>query len=49
MAKAKRRGYRINVWTVDDPERIVQLQALGIDGIITNRPDLALQALGRGR
>jgi len=49
MAKTKRRGYRVNVWTVDDPERIIQLQALGVDGIITNRPDVALQALGRGR
>ena len=40
-------GLLVNVWTVDDPERIAQLAAWGVDGIVTNRPDLALGALGR--
>jgi glycerophosphoryl diester phosphodiesterase len=47
MRWAKRRGYRVNAWTVDDPLRITQLRDLGVDGIITNRPNIALQALHR--
>lgn len=36
----------LNVWTVDDPKRIKRLADLGIDGIITNVPDVAREALG---
>lgn len=38
-------GLAVNVWTVDDPARIVELAALGVDGIVTNAPDVALRAL----
>jgi glycerophosphoryl diester phosphodiesterase len=48
MAWAKARGYRVNTWTVDDPDRIRALRDLGVDAIISNRPDVALKALGRG-
>ena len=34
-------GRQVVVWTVDDPARIAQVAAFGVDGIITNRPDLA--------
>jgi glycerophosphoryl diester phosphodiesterase len=47
MAWAKRHNYRVNTWTVDDPERIRTLRDLGVDAVITNRPDVALAALGR--
>ena len=40
-------GLAVNTWTVDDPERIAVLAALGVDGIVTNVPDVALRALGR--
>ena len=40
-------GLAVNTWTVDDPERIRWLADLGVDGIITNVPDVALAALGR--
>lgn len=35
-------GVAINTWTVDDPERMRELMAWGVDGICTNVPDVAL-------
>lgn len=40
-------GLRLYTWTVDDPERIAELADWGVDGVITNVPDVALAALGR--
>jgi len=40
-------GLRVNVWTVDDPGRMVELAEMGVDGIVTNKPDVAVAALGR--
>jgi glycerophosphoryl diester phosphodiesterase len=40
-------GLAVNTWTVDEPERIAALAALGVDGVVTNVPDVALRALGR--
>jgi glycerophosphoryl diester phosphodiesterase len=34
-------GLAVYTWTVDDPDRIAELARLGIDGIITNVPDVA--------
>ncbi len=39
--RARRAGLSINVWTVDDPERMVALAEMGVDSIITNDPALA--------
>jgi glycerophosphoryl diester phosphodiesterase len=36
-------GVELNVWTVDDPQRIAALRAMGVDGICSNDPRL-LQA-----
>jgi glycerophosphoryl diester phosphodiesterase len=33
------------VWTVDDPGRIAELATLGVDGIVTNVPDVAREIL----
>src|SRR5947208_8158007 len=40
-------GLQLNVWTVDDPARIVALDDMGVDGVVTNVPDIAAAALGR--
>ncbi|PDW03199.1 glycerophosphodiester phosphodiesterase [Candidatus Viridilinea mediisalina] len=37
---ARRAGYGVNVWTVDQPERMRRLATLGVTGIITNYPAL---------
>lgn len=38
---AHRHGLDVNVWTVDDPERMAALVAVGADGLCTNVPDVA--------
>jgi glycerophosphoryl diester phosphodiesterase len=42
-------GLGVNTWTVDDPVRQVELAALGVDGIITNVPAVARDALSGDR
>jgi glycerophosphoryl diester phosphodiesterase len=46
---AQRLGLEPLVYTVNDEARMLELQRLGVSGIFTDRPDLALRALGRGR
>ena len=48
VARAHAAGVAVNVWTVDDPDRIRQLAEWGVDAVITNRPALAREALRRG-
>ena len=40
-------GRAVNVWTVDDPDRIAALAGLGVDGICTNVPDVAAEVIRR--
>jgi glycerophosphoryl diester phosphodiesterase len=49
MSWARERDYRVNVWTVDDLGNMKQLVRLGVDAIITRRPDLLSQVLQAGR
>ena len=39
-------GLKVCTWTVDVGPRIAELASFGVDGVITNRIDLALAALG---
>jgi len=41
-----RRGLRVNTWTVDNPAVMRLLAAAGIDGIITNKPDVLREIIG---
>jgi glycerophosphoryl diester phosphodiesterase len=47
MAWARRRGYWVNTWTVDDPGKMRRLVDLGVNGIITNVPDVLRGILDR--
>lgn len=47
MEAANAAGILVNPWTVDDPERIGHLAGMGVNAIITNKPDVALRAIGR--
>lgn len=47
VAAARERGLAVYPWTVDAPERMAELVALGVDGIITNVPDVLRALLGR--
>jgi glycerophosphoryl diester phosphodiesterase len=41
------RGIPVHVWTVDDEADMRALLALGVDGIVTDRPDVLARVLGR--
>ena len=47
IEQAHSRGLNVNVWTVDDERRILQLSEWGVDGIITNIPSLAVEVLNQ--
>jgi glycerophosphoryl diester phosphodiesterase len=40
-------GLAVNSWTSNDPDRLAALAAMGVDGVCTDVPDVALAALGR--
>ena len=47
MHEARAGGYLVNTWTVNDEARALQLQSLGVDGIVSDHPDRMLDCLGR--
>jgi glycerophosphoryl diester phosphodiesterase len=44
---AHERNLHVEPWTIDDPEQMKLYIDWGVDGIITDRPDLMLEVLGR--
>lgn len=47
IQNAHKRNVHVDVWTINDSTEMERLIALGVDGIITDRPDLMLEVLGR--
>lgn len=47
MRWARRRGYRVNVWTVNDPETMQRIIRLGVDAVITDHPARLRELLPR--
>ena len=45
LAEARALGLRVVVWTVNDPAHIRTMLEMGVDGIISDRPDLVKEAL----
>ena len=41
ISMMKKRGYRVLVWTVNDPDDMDWLIRMGVDGIVTDFPDMA--------
>lgn len=46
MKREKQWGRRVHVWTVNAPQDLRRLAALGVNGFFTDDPRLALQVLG---
>ncbi len=47
VAHFHRLGIPVHVWTIDDADEMRALLAIGVDGIVTDRPDVLARVLGR--
>lgn len=45
LSRLRVTGAEIHLWTINDPERMRALLALGVDGLVTDRTDLARTAV----
>ena len=43
VQESQKAGIAVHPWTMDDPEDLAWMYRLGVDAVITNRPDVALK------
>ena len=44
VLRARACGLSVRAWTANDPAAVTRLFGLGVDGVITDRPDMAREA-----
>jgi glycerophosphoryl diester phosphodiesterase len=49
LAEARALGISVIPWTVNEPAMMIKLLDMGVDGIISDRPDLVQIELGKRR
>jgi glycerophosphoryl diester phosphodiesterase len=47
VRQAHRAGQEVYVWTVNDPARMIQAMSRGVDGLITDKPELGRRVIHR--
>ena len=45
LRTARRAGFEVHVWTINEPGKMTALLDLGVDGLVTDRPDLLRDVL----
>jgi glycerophosphoryl diester phosphodiesterase len=46
IPRVRKAGYKVNVWTVNSPAMMQRLLKIGVDGIITDTPDVLRKLMG---
>jgi glycerophosphoryl diester phosphodiesterase len=49
VERAHRAGHGVQVWTVDDEDAAARMIAWGVDGLITDRPDVIVPTVRSSR